>query len=239
MSNHVHLVVTDPAGCVPKFCQLLGGFVARAMNVVLRRSGAFWDERTFSTVVLDGPDDIVAKAAYTLANPVAAGLVSIAREWPGLWTGPELVGGRPLVGEKPTVFFRRRGKVPARIELSLLPPPGFESAEQFRHALAGALDELERKARRDWEGKTFLGAKRVLAQSPFSRPVAGKRGGLNPSFATRDPKRRQELLERVREFQRAYRKAWRDFRSGLREVLFPAGTYQMLVLHRVRCEQPA
>jgi REP element-mobilizing transposase RayT len=238
MSNHLHLVVTDPDAKVPKFCQLLGGFVARAMNVLLGRWGAFWDERTFSMVVLDGPEDIVAKAAYTLANPVAAGLVSVASEWPGLWTGPELVGGPPLICEKPTVFFRRRGKLPALIELPIVPPPGF-SPEQFRQALAAALDGLERQARRDREGKTFLGVKRVKAQSPSSRPARGKRGGLNPTFATRDPDRRRQLLALVGEFRRAYRHAWERFRAGVRQVLFPAGTYQMYVMHRVRRVEPA
>jgi len=106
MSNHVHLVVTDPDARLPAFCQLLSALVARAMNVALGRHGSFWDERTVSQVVLDGPDKIVAKAAYALANPVRAGLVSAARDWPGLWTAPEQIGAAPIVATRPAAFFR-------------------------------------------------------------------------------------------------------------------------------------
>src|SRR5690349_5667955 len=75
MSNHFHLIVTDPHARLPAFHQLLDALVARALNAALGRWEAFWAPNSYSAVRLESADDIVDKAAYVLANPVAAGLV--------------------------------------------------------------------------------------------------------------------------------------------------------------------
>jgi len=46
-------------------------------------------------------------------------------------------------------------------------------------------------------------------------------------------------LSRLTEFLRAYRDAWSAMRAGVRDVLFPAGTYALRVFHGVRCAAPA
>src|SRR5512141_3450550 len=75
MSNHFHLVVTDPYARLPAFEQYLDSLVARAVNASLGRWESFWAPSSYSAVALATPEDIVDKAAYVLANPVAAGLV--------------------------------------------------------------------------------------------------------------------------------------------------------------------
>jgi putative transposase len=223
LSNHFHLVVTDPAARLPAFEQFLDSLVARAQNASLGRWEAFWAPNSYSAVALASPQDILDKAAYVLANPVAAGLVLRAREWPGLWSGPEMVGGGALRVRRPGHFFNPKGTA----------PPGFGSAEEFRALLEAAVAQREAEAARGSGG--VVGASRVLAQRPTARPAAEEpRRGLRPRVACRDKWKRVEVLGRLVAFLRCYREAWEARRSGERAV-FPAGTYLLRVMHGVPC----
>ena len=62
-----------------------------------------------------------------------------------------------------------------------------------------------------------------------------ERRGLRPQVACRDKWKRIEVLKRLREFAVAYREAWRRFRAGQCDVLFPAGTYALRVHYGVAC----
>jgi REP element-mobilizing transposase RayT len=238
MSNHFHLVVTDPTAQLPDFEQYLASLVARALNAFYGRWEAFWGPSSYSAVKLVTPDDIVEKAAYTLANPVAAGLVRHGREWPGLWSSPERVGGRPERVERPKLFFSTTGFMPESETLELVAPPGFASAEEFRAELRARLEEHEQKAAGALEakGRGFLGVRRVLAQKHTDRPAGREpRRKLNPRIAARDKWKRIEALLRLKEFLKAYREALELLRRGITNVVFPAGTYLLRVNLNVRC----
>ena len=239
LSNHCHLIVTDSRGQLPAFMQYLDSLVARAANASLGRYEGFWaTDGSYSAVEPLDPADVVAKTAYVLANPVAAGLVRRGAEWPGLWTAPDQIGVAKLTARKPTVFFDPKGYMPASVELDLTVPPGFPSATEFRTALSAALRALEDKhqAELQSQGRRFLGAARVLAQNPFARPEVGEpRFDLKPRIAARDKWRRIEGLLRLKAFLREYRQAWVERRSGTTDVRFPAGTYLLRVLHGVQC----
>jgi REP element-mobilizing transposase RayT len=233
LSNHYHLVVTDPSARLPAFTQFLDSFVARALNALHGRWDHFWSSDTYSAVALAGPEDTLAKAVYVLANPVAAGLVRSPNSWPGLWSGPEAVG-TTLAVKRPAHFFDPDGHLPETAKLRIAVPPGFESAESFTRALAAAL--AERVERERHSGKVFLGRARVLAQRPSGRPAGIEpRRDLRPRIAARDKWKRVEILERLAEFSRAYREAWAERCAGNLAALFPAGTYLLRVLHGVPC----
>jgi putative transposase len=179
------------------------------------------------------------KMLYVLANPVAAGLVRCGREWPGLWSDPSLIGGDAIVAERPKEFFRAIGNVPASASLRLHRPPGFEADDAFSERLAKALREAEDRAAAELasEGRSFLGAARVLAQKPHAHPTPGEpRRELNPRVACRAKWKRIEALQRLEEFRLAYRKALESWRAGLRDALFPPGTWLMRVQHAAPCE---
>jgi REP element-mobilizing transposase RayT len=234
LSNHYHLVVTDPAAQLPAFHQFLDSLVARALNAALGRWEAFWDPNSYSAVALTTPDDVVAKAAYVLANPVAAGLVRRGRLWPGLWSAPEQVGAGAVPARRPDYFFDPMGYLPREVGLELSVPPGFESAEAFRARLEEAVAELEAEAA--GRHRQFLGAVRVMAQRPTARPRGGEpRRTLSPRVAARDKWKRVEALGRLVEFLGAYREAWVARQRGARGVVFPAGTYLLRVAHGVPC----
>ena len=238
LSNHFHLVATDPEARLPAFEQYLDSLVARAVNASLGRWESFWAPSSYSAVVLATADDIVAKSAYVLANPVAAGLVRRGRDWPGLWSAPEQLGGASILAARPTTFFRPSGYMPEAAELELTAPPGFASPDEFRVRLVQALAELEDNARRGIvsSGRGFLGRARALTQNPRGRPSSGEaRRQLNPRVAARDRWKRIEALSRVLDFIDAYREARDAFRAGLRDTVFPAGTYLLRVAHGVQC----
>jgi putative transposase len=242
LSNHLHVVVTDPDARLPEFAQYLGSLVARAVNATLGRWESFWAPASYSAVALVSAEDVVEKTAYVLANPVAAGLVRSGREWPGLWSSPEEIGSQAATVRRPTTFFRADGYMPASIGLALTTPPGFESREAFEERLGRALSQLEERAGRDLAegGRTFLGAAKVLAQSWWARPQRReRRRELNPRVACRDKWKRIEALSRLSEFLDRYRGALAALRAGLDDVVFPAGTYRLRVLLEVCCAAPA
>jgi putative transposase len=242
MSNHLHLVVTDPEAMLPAFGQYLDGLIGRAMNAVLGREEDFWGPGPFSAVTLAGPDDLLDKAAYVLANPVTAGLVRRGRKWPGLWSRPEWIGGAGLEFQRPAIFFRKGGKMPERATLALVPPPGFGSAREFREALGAELERREQAvaAERFGRGEDFLGVDQVLAQPTTARPRSVEQlGGLRPRVAARDKWRRIEVLARLADFVSDYRQALAAWRKGATGVIFPAGTYLLRVTHGVACAAAA
>jgi REP element-mobilizing transposase RayT len=233
LSNHYHLVVSDPHARLPAFQQYLGALVARAVNAHLGRAETFWAPHSFSAVTLGAVEDVVSKAAYTLANPVAAGLVQAGHLWPGLWSRPGSVGDSMQV-KRPEHFFDEDGLLPEFIDLELKVPRGFLSTADFQAQLQSELSRQEQEARR--EHSAFLGVRRVLAQSPFDRPGTDEpRGRLRPRVAARDKWKRIELLQRLKAFLDDHQEALGSWREGQRTHLFPAGTYLMRVAHGAAC----
>jgi len=241
MSTHFHLVVTDTDARLPAFEQYLDSLVARALNAALGRCESFWAPSSYSAVSMTSPDDVIEKAAYVLANPVAAGLVRRGRDWPGLWSEPDQIGAGRIRFTRPERFFRAEGPMPEAVELELTVPPGFESGAQFRDRLIAALAVHEERAALAVasKGGTFLGAARVLAQKPAARATAFEPlRRLNPRIAGRDKWKRIEALLRLKEFLTSYRVAWQAMRQGVQDVIFPSGTYWLRVAFGVRCAVP-
>jgi REP element-mobilizing transposase RayT len=238
LSNHYHFVLTDPHARLPDFHRDLDALVARAVNCSIGRWESLWDRESFSAVRLETREAIVEKMVYVLANPVEAGLVRYASEWPGLWSNERLLRGEVLTLQRPKDFFRGNGPLPSVARLQLHPPPGFEHDDGFVDALLNELRLAEDRAAAELgrQGRSFLGVARVLAQKPYARPAPGEpRRTLNPRVACRNKWKRIEVLLRLREFARAYREALEAWRAGLRDVLFPPGTWLMRVQHQARC----
>ncbi len=238
LSNHFHLVVTDPHARLPEFHRDLDSLVARAVNCSLGRWEDFWDRKSYSAVPLETAEDVLAKMVYVLANPVAAGLVRRGSEWPGLWSGENLLRGKAVTIERPKGFFSEKGPLPAFATLRLHPPPGFETDDSFVNVLLDELRRAEDRAAAELgaAGRSFLGVARVLAQKARARPATHEpRRGLNPRVAGRNKWNRIEAILRLRDFRRAYRDALAAWRAGVRDALFPPGTWLMRVQHQVRC----
>jgi REP element-mobilizing transposase RayT len=238
LSNHFHLVVTDPKARLPDFQQYLDSLAGRALNAAIGRAESFWDSKRYSAVTLVTPEDVVGKTAYVLANPVTARLVRRSYRWPGLWSNPTSIGGSPLRFQRPRHYFAEDGAMPKAAELQLVAPTCFSDADTFRGLVTAEFEGLESAARAEASasGRGFLGLARILKARPRARPKDREpRGELSPKIACKDKWKRIEALGRLASFLQAYRVALGAWRSGRRDVEFPAGTYMMRVVHRAAC----
>jgi len=238
LSNHYHLVLTDTCGRLPDFQRDLDSLIARATNSALDRSDGFWERSGYSAVELVTADAVHEKLVYLLANPVAAGLVRHANKWPGHWSDPRRIGAPPVAITRPTQFFDEKGLMPASVEFQLTHPPGFENDPTFIERLLASLREAEESeaVKLANQGQSFMGVARILAQSFFGRPALGEpRRTLSPRIACRNKWKRIEALQRLVEFRAAYREALAAWRTGMRDVLFPPGTWRMRILHAAPC----
>lgn len=249
MSTHPHLVVTDPEGRLPEFLHYLHRHVALATQKLRNWAGAVWDHEPTSVVELCTPEAVVEGCGYSIANPVEAGLVPYAAEWPGVTTRPSDIGTAVLRIARPAQYFSRNDdKWPPHVELRLeLPPAAAElgaTPEQFRELVAHETTELERsaRARMKEEGRSFLGADRCAKLSPLRCSLTPEPDrDRNPSFAVGRGKRSAffDAAARLRAFRIAYRQALDAWRAGIRDVVFPAGTWLMRKLHGAAVEAPS
>ena len=243
MSNHYHLIVTDPGGRLPEFEEWLNRTLAKAVNLLYARNGVLWEpERSYSAVELEDADSVLEKLVYVLVNPVAAGLVSHGKRWPGVRAAP-LEAGTTLGAKRPKLYFNPKGRLPRQSRVDLTKPPGFEDYddEQFGALLKQKVEEKEAELREEaqLEEREFQGCEEVLRQSPSGSPTTTEeRDRLNPRVATRNKWSRVAALKRQQAFLEAYEEARLRFRAGEREVEFPYGTYWMRVHCGVRCHGP-
>jgi len=237
MSNHIHLVLTDPFGELPRFMRDFLREVAKAVGAEIGRWNGFWEPGTYSRVELLDAARVVASLGYTLANATLAGLVRRAHRWPGL-TSIEQRFGEPVRAHRPETRYYRSSRQPKVVEMELATPHGMDAGE-LQDAVAQRVRVLEQRAAEDLarRGRKFLGERAVLRQDPYDSPTSWeKRRGRNPTFASTDRWKRIEASQRKRAWYEAYRDALAAFVRGLREVVFPAGTWLMVEQYGCRCE---
>ena len=90
MPDHVHLLLTpicDQEGwpyALPTILKLIKGVSARSVNKLLDGSGPVWQDESFDHV-LRCDESFAEKLDYIRQNPVRAGLVKAAEDYPWLW----------------------------------------------------------------------------------------------------------------------------------------------------------
>jgi len=242
MSTHEHLVLTDPKRRLPDFLRDLHRLVSLGAKVIRKWEGPIWDHEKSSVVRLLTEQATLEKLAYAMANPVKAGLVAHARDWPGITVLPKELGRRTLVIERPAVFFRSDNpKWPDRVELALTLPPALKQsypADKVRQAVSEELERQEREARAEVKARGWrvLGAARVRRLSPYHRATSSELlRDRNPTFAVGKGQRKFffQAVAELRAFRCAYRQALEQWRAGLRSVVFPQGTWWMCQVHGV------
>jgi REP element-mobilizing transposase RayT len=95
MPDHVHMILTPMEdrgrmmiSSLSAIMKGIKGTAAHAINHRLNRRGPVWLEESFDHVVRSD-ENLDAKIAYILANPVRKGLVNLPAEYPWLWTRPK------------------------------------------------------------------------------------------------------------------------------------------------------
>ena len=241
MSNHVHFGVGDTTGERSKFMQDVMSGIARARNRDLERTGHFWEAGSYGDTVLLDEDSIERKLLYIWLNPVRAGLVERAEDWPGFKILPRHWGETIRI-EKPGKFYGRNN--PDVVEFVPQPPPGFEHMEledvkaYFEDLLQFAEDEIA--ALRRERQLSVRGPAAIKAVEPRGRPkTKAPFRTLNPRFATRN----HELMAWAKASYRAFCDRYETMRqrwvAGTKNVRFPCGTVQLKRCAPIRCKTPA
>jgi hypothetical protein len=113
------------------------------------------------------------------------------------------------------------------------------SLEEWRRRLARAIAERISEAHRQVRaaGLEFMGREAVLGQSFVQRARSyEEKRVLIPRVAASDPAIRRMLLRVQRGFRAAYHAAVKAWQEGVRDTLFPYGTWWMRVHHRAEVE---
>jgi len=241
MSNHHHTGIYDRHGNYPAFLEYFHKLFAKCQNVLRGRWENFWSNEQTSVVRLVSSEDVLKKLTYAVCNPVQAGLVERALEWPGVSSLRPLLEGRSLTVKRPEHFFRQEGPMPETATLSFVRPQEFceLSEHAWRQLVLEKVKEKEKVFRRELaaKGQRPLGASAVVRQSWSSRPkTPSTKRKLSPRIAAKNPWRRMEALLSNKAFLKAYRAAREAFQAGIRTVLFPRGTYWLKRFADVVCE---
>jgi hypothetical protein len=238
LANHYHIIVSDPHGNLPVFSEELNKLIARCLNCLHGRFENFWAGGAQTSYVhLATPQDVLAKSCYAMLNPVIAGLVKSWRHWPGVLI---VTPGKRTV-RRPDFFFRSEedgGTLPLVEEYEVHAPPIADKPGESMGRLHDMVKAFQAQLveQRIKSGKGFLGAARIRKQSIWDSPQSmAARFNLSPQVAARDKWRRIELLGRIKTFVAEHELSLRRWQSGDRQAIFPAGTYLMRVLHKVKC----
>lgn len=236
LSNHMHEVLTDTRGNLPKFFELRNRLLA---NAVKCHRG--WPEEVFSRTAMSyvellTTESIVDKIAYVITNCVTAFLVRSPRAWPGAKVLVNDIGLRVVRVRRPDIYLDADNpQWPESVELPLTLPHQLSRDYGDRDAACRAIQRVvddkvqaaHAAARRD--GHSFKNAEHVMRAKVTSRSASwepfGSRFPLfsaagNISAAARWLRCRHMFLE-------AYRASLERLKRGVRKVLFPPGTWKL------------
>ncbi|NMM12289.1 MAG: transposase [Rhodoferax sp.] len=173
MRNHFHLLVTpQTAEGLPQMMQAVGRRYVRYFNDAQKRSGTLWEGRYKSTVI-QTERYLLACMAYLDLNPVRAGLVAQARDYPwssyGHYTGQridKLITPHPQVWELGNTPFAREAAYAELVQSGISPG---QQAALTDSALSGwALGDA------DFVAKLQKRTQRRLTKGNAGRPVSLK-----------------------------------------------------------------
>jgi len=231
LNNHYHLVVYDAFANIAAFAHHLNMFVARSFNKAFERAENFWASDSMSVVELPTRQAVVDKLAYTLANPVKAGLVGRASAWFGLTSWHAMLDGKTRMTPRPRVFYRKTAPEFSTVPIEI--PDGPDAMlgprAKFIADVVAAVRVIENgcDAERRKNGTKVMQRDAVLKQRRESSPTSRhKMFGLRPRVACRSQWARVAALQRNREFEAQHAAAVARLRAGLVPD-FPVGTVAM------------
>ena len=235
LSNHMHEVLTDTRGELPRFLQQRNRLFANAIKVLRG-----WPEEVFargsaSCVALYGEEAILRQIAYTLANAVEAGLAAQPEEWPGVTLAATDIGSRTISVERPSLYFDASNtrwprvakidiSVPSALEASFGRASAMERIVSTVGSAVRAARETARKAGR------FVRSLAEIFATPHTRRASSleKELARNPTFAAAGNRElAARALHEMRSFLKAYGEALMRVRHGIRDTVFPQGTWRL------------
>ncbi len=243
MSTHAHEVITDVRGVYPKFLQTFHRNLALCTKALRGWPDEVFDKRSSGVHALLTSDALIESIAYVIANPVAAGAVRYAKDWPGAQTLPAHVGTRIVRVTRPKHYFDPNSpEWPEELELRLEMPVALQLDYGSALARERIAERVRDKQHQVWNeakrsGRPFVGPRRVLKVAHTKRAKSYEVfGSLNPQFAASGHRgAATEAVKRIRAFRAQYHGALAKWTIGDRSACFPVGTWWMRVWHGARC----
>ena len=229
MSNHYHIIVFDPHGRIVDFTHHLNTHIARSFNLYWQRDEAMFTPGALSQVQLLTRADVIDKLAYTLVNPVAAGLVGKASAWGGPSSWAAMKHNTGFHTPRPDILYRKCRPRFGDLTLHLGDDNLLGDRASFVADVMAQVRSLELaiENQRRKTGQTVLGMDRVRAQSHEASPARRhQRVGLRPHIASRSAWQRSAALQRNKQFC-ADHAAARARLNADQPPRFPLGTTAM------------
>jgi hypothetical protein len=220
---------------------MMNAFNSKLAREIGRLTG--WREkiwsRRYQAIVVSGEEAAqVARLKYVLSHGVKENLVERLRDWPGVSAVRALLDGEVLEGRwfdrTQEYAARRRGEkfdhdkyaTPETLRLEQLPCWKHLDPQTYRKRIAGLVEEIEEEgvAARKRSGVPAAGRAAILAHDPQKRPERLKKRPA-PLFHTATVEMRQFLWSLYAEFVGRYRDAAEKLRAGVRDVVFPPGSF--------------
>ena len=239
MSNHMHLLL------IPRNARQLARFMNFVDSNVAKEAGRahgwrekFWGRRYKPVPFTDEEDAQVAGLRYLLAHGCKEGLVRKPSEWPGASGLGSLLTGKSVVGHwfdrTAEYYARRSGERPGKwdfateetLDLSPIPCWAHLQPEEVRALVLALVQEIEQKTRDRLkaEGRSPMGARRILKQAPLDQPVHTKKSPA-PIVHAATLGAWIRYKEAWLDFQASYRGAADRFKRGDLSVVFPEGSF--------------
>jgi hypothetical protein len=236
LSNHFHLIVTPrDAQHLAAFMGYLSGNLAREIGRLTGWSEKVWGRR-YTHVPILGEAAQIERLRYLLSQGVKEGLVAHASEWPGASCLTALLDGsmqeRGVWYDRTTAYRAHQASRELRAEdwiadetvvLSRLPALEALSDDEHVAFIREMVAEIEREAARE-RAAPALGAEAVSAKSPEIAVTQRRRSPI-PLVHAATIELRRAFKAAFRAFVDAYCAARARLRSGVRDVIFPEGSF--------------
>ncbi len=238
MSNHHHTNTTDSTGDLPKFKNKFHAFVARGINAKRGRCDKFWTADAPCDVEQLTDEATLDDIVYTYTNPVEAGLVKWAKDWPGFSTYGWKFGERHHFRRPDWFYDPENPNAPDYVELELVRPQIFMdlSDEELWQLIQQKIRERERELQCAMAkaGRRFRGLAKIREQR-WNRAAASpeERFAVTPQVSATSSAVRVARLEYKREWKRRYAEERRKLLAG-EQPEFPYGTYWLRKFAGVR-----
>ena len=241
-STHVHYALRPRDGAhLAAFMGFLKTNLAKEIGRRLHGwEGNLFHDRYDLSPVSDDEADQVGLLRYILGHGPKEFLTDTVKEWPGVHSAMATIEGKDMVGQwidRTALCNARHGRGETEIDaeeftseervvISPLPCWQHLPEAQWRRAVADLVEEIDRVAalERKVQGKNSLGVEKILNEDPENRPDHVEKS-VKRRFHARDPEVLRAMIETWSEVIRCFREASEKLRSGVRNVVFPEGTF--------------
>jgi REP element-mobilizing transposase RayT len=229
MSDHFHLIVQTKGKNLSKFMGYVKARITEGINLVTGKRGPLWSRRYDAQPILDDQAS-EERLSYCLDNPVQAGLVESADQWPGLNCAFAMGDSDEIEFEYlDRTAWHKAGRHEdldkyyrtATMKLSPLPKLTSMQRSVVRQSVKSWLGQ--RGKERETCGRV-LGIEAIFETAFESRPKEPKRSRRPYAFGSKE--KRSEHYRSISALYAAHETASERFRNGEYRVSFPEGMYR-------------